>query len=136
MIKGPKWNDKYSVHVEEIDEQHKKLFEIINKTIDVYEARSDNLLDVLKELVDYVGYHFNTELQYMAEYDYPGYGDHNKEHTLFTQKVVEFLDKVDVDQNALVREMIIFMKDWYVNHVLNTDQKMGKFLAEEMAKQD
>ena len=27
------WNDKYSVNISLIDEQHKKLFEIINKAI-------------------------------------------------------------------------------------------------------
>ncbi len=26
-----KWNDKYSVNISLIDEQHKKLFELINK---------------------------------------------------------------------------------------------------------
>ena len=30
-MKAPKWNEKYSVHVEEIDVQYKRLFDIIGK---------------------------------------------------------------------------------------------------------
>ena len=49
------WNEKYSVHIEEIDSQHKKIFSIVNRLHGAMKARKGkevigNLLD---ELVDY-----------------------------------------------------------------------------------
>jgi len=128
MIKRPKWNEKYSVHVEKIDLQHKKLFDIISRTIDVYESGHDELLPVFKELADYVQYHFATEDEYMLEHEYPDFLTHTEEHQKFTKKILNFLDGLDKGKPDLARDVLIFMKDWYVDHILGTDKKMGSFL--------
>ena len=54
------WNEKYSVHIEEIDSQHKKIFSIINRPHGAMKARKGkevigNLID---EPVDYTKYNF------------------------------------------------------------------------------
>ena len=57
------WNDTYSVGIKIIDEQHKKFFSIINTLFDAMkEGKGDELVEtVLKELQDYVIYHFQSE---------------------------------------------------------------------------
>ena len=44
------WNDKYSVNISLIDEQHKKLFDIINKAI-IAKKHSKVAKDVLRILM-------------------------------------------------------------------------------------
>lgn len=129
MIKGPKWKESFTVHVDEIDGQHRRLFAIINRTIELYEMGTGDLIEIIRELVDYVDYHFSTEMQYMAEYDYPHILEHNRQHAEFTKKNIEFLDKIDEDPRRLAGEMLIFMKEWYLKHILGEDQRMGDFLA-------
>ncbi|MFC1886341.1 bacteriohemerythrin [Thermodesulfobacteriota bacterium] len=128
MIKRPKWNEKYSVNAEKIDLQHKKLFDIINSTIDVYESGHGELLPVFKELADYLQYHFATENEYMLEHEYPDFLAHHKEHQKFTKKMLSFLDRADEAKSDLARDVLIFLKEWYVDHVPGTDKNMGLFL--------
>jgi hemerythrin-like metal-binding protein len=55
-----KWDNKYSVGISIIDEQHKKLFGFINKTIEAKE-HSDNkeeLEKVLEKVTTYALEHF------------------------------------------------------------------------------
>ncbi len=49
------WEDKYSVSISTIDEEHKKLIGIINKTIIAKEhnANPEEIEEVLKEIADY-----------------------------------------------------------------------------------
>ena len=57
------WDDKYSIGISIIDEQHKKLFGIINRTIYAKEHSNDieELKEVLREMTDYTVTHFTTE---------------------------------------------------------------------------
>ena len=55
-----KWQVAYQVGIPEIDKQHKRLFEMLNKLQDIYE--SDNVKSeiqtVLEEMGDYLNIHF------------------------------------------------------------------------------
>jgi hemerythrin len=57
------WEDIYSVGIEEFDNDHKKLIELINR---LHQAMLDKkakevLGEIINELVDYTIYHFNKE---------------------------------------------------------------------------
>lgn len=57
------WQQKYSINNDEIDCQHKKLFDIINrlksKIHDNYDVES--VYPLVAELANYTRYHFATE---------------------------------------------------------------------------
>jgi len=69
------WNDKFSVGISMIDEEHKKLFGILNKVIVVKEhnGNPEELWEVLSEMTNYALTHFKTEEAYMKECNYPEY---------------------------------------------------------------
>ena len=68
------WNDKYSVNISLIDEQHKKLFEIINKAVIAKKHRNvtKNVLGILDEMTEYALKHFETEEHYTKEFIFRG----------------------------------------------------------------
>ncbi|HTX86578.1 MAG TPA: hemerythrin domain-containing protein, partial [Candidatus Nanoarchaeia archaeon] len=69
-----KWEDKFSVGVKELDEQHKKIIEIINRLTAMDSAADfsgEEILKILRELNDYAHYHFTNEEIYFREFDYP-----------------------------------------------------------------
>ncbi len=84
-MKGEKmieWDDKYSVGISIIDNEHKKLIGIMNKAI-VLEQNSSNpkeITEVLNEMNKYAQTHFATEETYMVKFNYPDYEQHRKEH--------------------------------------------------------
>ena len=57
------WYNKYSVNNEEIDNQHKALFNIFNRLYDYCMANEPNttLELIISELVAYTKYHFSAE---------------------------------------------------------------------------
>ncbi len=123
------WEPKYSVHVDILDEQHQKLFDIANELLDTLKLGSGNLLPVIQELVDYLAKHFHQENIVMMNSNYPGYEKHSREHQRFTQKVEEFLGAYSEGNPDLGREMMLFMKDWIFTHTTRLDMQYADHLA-------
>lgn len=126
------WDEKYSVGVREIDTQHKKLVELINDLHDAMKQGKgkDVMTKVVKALVDYAITHFGTEEKYMTKFNYPQYSVHKLEHDKFSKQVADFQRDFNSGKVALTIEVMNFLKDWLVNHILGTDKKFGPFFNE------
>jgi len=125
------WTDEYAVGVDEIDEQHQRLFKMIN---DLNEAmalgQGKNVLDrILSGLVDYVGRHFQTEEYYMEKANYPELETHREIHTRLTHKVHEYVDRFNTGEVGLGVELLNFLQDWLKKHILGTDKKYAPYMA-------
>ena len=116
------WTDDLSVGVKKIDEQHKKLIEIINK------AHETNLVDdkkkgneIFNELIEFIRVHFTTEEKYFEQCNYSGAEEHIAEHMKYTEKVLKF--KTDYDAGSCnCGEFLDFLKEWLTNHLIKMDQ--------------
>ena len=72
------WNETFSVGVQLFDDQHKKLFAMVNG-LEVGMKNGDDhaaIEEVLNGLVEYTVTHFTEEEREMRERGYPGYEDH------------------------------------------------------------
>ncbi len=126
------WDEKYSVNVKEIDAQHKRLVEMINELHEAMKQGKgkDTMTAVLKNLVDYAATHFATEEKYMTKFSYPQYPTHKVEHDKFVRQVLDFQDDFNSGKVAITLEVMNFLKDWLVKHILGTDKKFGPFFNE------
>lgn len=131
------WDDKYSVHVKLIDEQHKKYFSIVNKIADQLDAFDVNLQilrGIVKEMADYAYYHFQTEEKYFLEFDCENCKHHIAEHNKYRAKMQEFLGKMEeiteVEANDLFQEISVFAIEWFAQHILVEDKKYTKCFNE------
>jgi hemerythrin len=122
------WTPLYSVNHEGLDAQHKMLFEIANRLMDVYENRSGDLLPVIKELIGYLSVHFHEENIVMMQMNYPHLVVHSREHRRFTDQVEEFLRDYQEGNNDLAFKMIVFLKDWIRDHTSRLDVQYGEYL--------
>ena len=123
------WNEGFSVNIKEIDEQHKKLFNLINMLHDAMKKGGDKevLAEILQGLVDYTKYHFSTEEKYMSSFKYPDYHSHKAEHGEFIEKVLEFCKDFSEDKIGLSILIMPFLTDWLSNHILVNDKKYGSY---------
>ena len=132
------WEPSYSYHVEVIDAQHRKLFDMVNHLIDVFEAPRDgdssNLLPVLNELVEYVSVHFHQEEIIMADADYPDFLSHNWEHRKFTNEVLKFLKDYKEGRADLGLDILSFLVGWVRTHVTTSDVQFGEYLFKNPEK--
>src|SRR6185369_16889118 len=61
------WNVRYLVGIQEIDQHHKHLVELLNKTYDEFREGAEIEKSTIDELVDFSGYHFSYEERLMVE---------------------------------------------------------------------
>ncbi|WP_320006331.1 bacteriohemerythrin [Maridesulfovibrio sp.] len=122
------WKDSYSLGNELIDEQHKSLIVMLN---DLAEAGSDNVdgesSSYIIRMVNYAREHFCAEEKIMKEKNYPNLDKHISEHTEFIEKVVEFQKAADNDRVPL-QELLEFLNNWLVGHILTSDQKFVDYI--------
>jgi hemerythrin len=130
------WDDSLSVNVVEIDRQHKKLVSMINELNDAMsEGKGKDILGkIIHDLIDYTQTHFQTEETYFEQFKYPETDRHKKEHSNFTQKVVEFQDKFSAGELGLSIRVLRFLCDWLKNHIKGSDKDYGPFFNEKGLK--
>lgn len=125
------WNRLFETDIEEIDNQHKRLVELLNQVYDASkEGRTDTVLNkVLAELINYTHDHFGTEERLMIEKGYPDYSSHKKEHESLTREVQEFQDKYikSAKDPLLAQELTLFLKGWLTNHIVSSDKRYVPF---------
>jgi hemerythrin-like metal-binding protein len=127
------WDEKYSVNIEVIDEQHKRIIEILGKLFEeMGKKKSPEVLKtILDQMVWYASEHFSTEEIFMTQYDFPGYAAHKKEHEAFKTKVVAFQKDFAAGKATLSMEVIHFLLGWLDHHILEVDKQYGPFLNEK-----
>ncbi len=76
------WSDEFSVGIDEIDRDHRKLFELLTKLHDASHAgtRREELGKVLDEVLHYLCYHFAHEEELLLQTNFPGYEKHRRLH--------------------------------------------------------
>jgi hemerythrin len=118
------WDTKYSVKVAEIDEQHQRLFSLVNSLGEAIDSRDvSSVPEIFTELIAYTQYHFSTEEKYFDKFNYPETFAHKEQHRLFAEKVTELEKKFKKADIEVTYELIDFLEDWLVGHVMRSDQK-------------
>jgi len=79
-------------------------------------------------LADYTAIHFKTEEDLMVQHKYLSFQEHKKEHDDLIQQVQVFRLRAEKNDLAITIDLMMFLKDWLVNHIMGTDKKMGEFL--------
>ncbi len=125
------WDNAFSVGNKQIDEHHKKFFHIINILHDAMRnGKSEEvLLAVLKEMQQYVQYHFKAEESLMKIYAYPDYSSHKAEHEEAVQKVNKFFIEYERHEDKLAIDVLNFLSNFLQNHILQTDRKYIPYLT-------
>jgi hemerythrin-like metal-binding protein len=119
------WRDSFSVRNDLIDSQHKKLVDIINQFHAFYKegASDEKLKTIIIELNSYTDYHFKTEEGILQAANYPNLTAHKIAHA----KLMEKLEQIHKDfvggKKNFNFEMMHFLKDWLINHILDEDKK-------------
>jgi len=124
------WTQKLSVNFEEIDNQHKKLIQLINKLHDAMKkGKGSSILDdVLKEMTDYAKYHFGTEEKFMEQFKFPELKEHKEQHHDFINKVGEFTEEMKDSKIGMSLKVMHFLADWLKTHIINEDHKYVPYL--------
>ena len=119
------WEDKFSVGISIIDDEHKKLIGILNKAVLANEHNDNSVetLELLGDMIEYSRKHFSTEEAYMVKFKFPEYQLHRNEHLDFTNKTIVSYQNFISGEYQIANEILEFLMQWLVNHIQATDKK-------------
>lgn len=122
------WREEYSIGVDSIDQEHKRLFRIINKLFDFKEEEKDNQWTCQEGIKYFKGHavkHFADEEAYMASIGYEGLEQHRRIHQDFRKNILpaleQELERTDYSQESM-EHFLGICAGWLVGHTLTEDK--------------
>ncbi|MBV7276633.1 hemerythrin family protein [Clostridium sp. PL3] len=128
-----RWRSSFSCNIKEIDNQHKRLFEISSKLNILAPISSkidfkDEIVEVINELKEYAIYHFDYEEKMMQKFNFEDFEKHRLQHNAFVKRVLELeQEHLKFNRSQTVISIIDFLTGWITAHILKTDMKYKDF---------
>jgi hemerythrin len=125
------WNDSYSVKVQRLDDEHKRLFDIINQLHEGMKAGrgKDVLQTVLDQLLRYTEQHFKGEEGLLKGAGYPELTAHMALHQQFVNKIKGFSKVFQSGAAAISVDVLEYLKNWLTEHIMGTDRQYSTTLT-------
>ena len=133
------WLATYSVNLPPIDEQHKRLFDLLNRLHDevaVKKSGTEAIGTALDELIQYTKNHFELEERFLASMQYPEIAQHKAKHDALTKRVMDLQQGFSAGKTTVAAELMNFMRFWLTNHILRTDKRYAAFLRGERVQRE
>lgn len=126
------FKEEYKTGIDFIDEQHKVLFEIADKTYtllknDFVVDKYDKIIALIEELQNYTAFHFKAEEAYMESINYKRMFTQKIEHEAFIKRIndVDF-SKIDENQEEYIISILQLLNDWLSGHIFENDKLIGQ----------
>lgn len=132
------WNKRFETGLSSVDEQHRRLFELINRLGDLLmKGAADELAAVIGELRTYARFHFADEERLWQQgcrnacLDAKALAAHLRRHA-------EFIDQLDRlwlrgDSVEAAERLYGFLSAWLVYHILGEDRGMAEAVTAGVA---
>jgi hemerythrin len=127
------WNDGYSVKNADMDKQHQRLFDLINKLHDAMGQGKgkETLPEVFNSLVKYTQSHFAAEEALLQKYNYPDLAIQKRQHAELVKQISDLQKQFQAGDFSSSLKTSEFLKKWLIEHIQGTDQKYGGFLNQK-----
>lgn len=125
------WDDSYSVGIDTIDQHHRYLFDLINDLFEVVSNKrgAREVARLIKATDAYAKVHFRAEELMMQHYGYAGLHNQQLEHHEFEDKIGEFYEELHVNPLVAQFDVLSYLRDWLINHILVEDAKLRSLVS-------
>lgn len=131
MTDSFQWSKSFVTGLENIDDQHHHLVNLINQFGSALSENKVNLVDIadmFKELARYSDYHFKAEEHLMAQFgvDQRHIDHHVKAHASFLEDAGIIFADISRDNSEVPRRLLDYLTHWLAYHILGEDQSMAR----------
>lgn len=127
-----KWDSSFETDIKIIDVQHKVLIKKVNQLYEFIEDNSINkIYPLIDELLEFTDYHFETEENYFAVFNYKDKEEHINEHNTF-RNFVNDIKKEDISNIEFDKKLFEFLNTWILHHIKEVDMKYVDFLKKHL----
>jgi hemerythrin len=120
-----------SVGVAILDKDHRKLVDMINDLYDsIQEGRGKDVVGkFLEGLISYTEEHFRREEKMFMKSEYPDVSRHMALHDAMSKQVAIIQENYKNEEaSTLSMEVMNFIKNWLINHIMGTDMNYSPYL--------
>ena len=133
MDERPRFDSRFVVGIDQVDQEHRRLFEIAGRVYDSLAAEGDAAIDAARsavaELLDYTTTHFANEEKLMVAAGYPGLETHRALHGNLIAQAREMDMRAEFGELHVPIELNRLIYNWLVDHIMDNDKKFGAFVA-------
>ncbi len=126
-----RWQDSYNLGIDEIDHEHKQLFELINivheRSID---ASHGSMEDALGQIIARVSVHFTNEERVMLAMDFPEYWAHKGDHEQLIDQLCELVAQYRATHNPDSAALARRLESWFMLHFRTFDARFHQFVQQ------
>jgi hemerythrin-like metal-binding protein len=124
------WTDKLKTGIPKIDEQHKRLIDLINELNEAMRLGKGKQVveQVLIGLKEYTEYHFGFEVSALERNKYPKVEEQKKEHASYVSKLQELTLQHKRNELGISIDVMNFVSDWIRDHIMKEDMKYIPYL--------
>ncbi|KAB2969229.1 bacteriohemerythrin [Zoogloea sp.] len=124
------WNDNFDTGLDLVDEQHRRLVELLNILAAriAFNSSELGLNRLLDELADYAVYHFSCEGEIWEGFFHgdPLEVGHRATHDAFVGEVTRMREALsETPDEQLAEELLGFLARWLASHILESDRFMA-----------
>ncbi|MCG8338858.1 MAG: bacteriohemerythrin [Proteobacteria bacterium] len=130
------WEQAYSVNIRSIDDQHKKMIDLINELYDCVKGGSERerLNETFLRLSVYTVKHFIYEEALFKKHAYSDLFEHKKKHDELAEQLTEFHKKYSVQKEEINEELINFFKETMFEHITTCDREYIEYMSDHGIK--
>ena len=135
------FTDDCLIGVDQIDNEHRRLFELVNEVANVLMRNDINRSDIdviLMELDEYAVLHFKHEEEYMQKINDPELPRQKKMHQDFVNKLKEIKQRDDEakDDKETLINIVEYVGRWLFSHIISSDTMIGVFQKMDAKKEE
>ncbi len=125
------WSAEFSVGVGALDEQHQEIIRVINEMIASSDPspHSEVISEALDRLTKFAKQHFQDEEAFLEKHGYPALAEQEENHRFFRRRTVELCRMAVQEESSTPTELLSFVRDWWIRHILDEDRRYGRELG-------
>jgi hemerythrin-like metal-binding protein len=130
------WNPNLSVGIDFMDADHQQLITLLTELRDVVGTgqMQTPAIEKLDELIEFSQQHFRLEERLMRENNYREFEQHKALHETLLQEIAELRQRLVSGKTDSGPEIMDFLKDWLIRHILESDKHFGGFLEGRLSR--
>lgn len=124
-----KWEKKFDLGIDNFDNQHKEIIELVNQLYEKKEGNKSEILKLFKSLLSKMDEHFKDEETLMKEKKIVQFISHKLEHARALQKYSDYYNKLSKKNIKLDTEILESLKNWFEVHLEKKDKKLIEYVT-------
>ena len=124
------WDIKFEIGHERIDSEHRIFLSLI-RDLSVYaetKVAKKRVERTLNEIYKYADFHFTSEENIMADFDYPHISEHHQTHKMLLAQLKNVIHDFHSESQS-AEEIVSFLFQWFALHTTQDDKRIAEFIG-------